>query len=158
MNRLGRKAPPGPESVQGRVDTSERGTERSSFWPPSCIALVTGSSLSLETASAGILRKISPSLWFFLCLLGLHRAHPFSKYFTPPAFTEHLFWRLGFPWWVNGKESACQCRRYRFNPWVGKFLGEGNGNPLQYSCLGNPMNRGAWWATVHGFTKESDTT
>ena len=32
--------------------------------------------------------------------------------------------------------------------------GEGNGNPLQYSCLGNPMDRGAWWATVHGVTKE----
>ena len=32
-------------------------------------------------------------------------------------------------------------------------LGEGNGNPLQHSCLGNPMNRGAWWATVHGVTK-----
>ena len=36
--------------------------------------------------------------------------------------------------------------------------GEGNGNPLQYSCLENPMHRGAWWATVHGVTKESDTT
>ena len=36
--------------------------------------------------------------------------------------------------------------------------GEGNDNPLQYSCLGNPMDRGAWWATVHGVTKESDTT
>ena len=36
-------------------------------------------------------------------------------------------------------------------------LGEGNGNPLQYSCLGNPMDRGAWRATVHGLT-ESDTT
>ena len=34
---------------------------------------------------------------------------------------------------------------------------EGNGNPLQYSHLGNPMDRGAWWATVHEFTKESDT-
>ena len=36
-------------------------------------------------------------------------------------------------------------------------LGEGIGNPLQYSCLGNPMDRGAWWATVHGVAKESDT-
>ena len=33
------------------------------------------------------------------------------------------------------------------------FFGEGNGNPLQYSCLGNPMDRGAWWATVHGVVK-----
>ena len=39
-----------------------------------------------------------------------------------------------------------------------KSLGEGNGNPLQYSCLENPMDRGAWWATVHGFTKQSVTT
>ena len=36
--------------------------------------------------------------------------------------------------------------------------GERNGNPLQYSCLGNPINRGAWQATVHGVTKESDMT
>ena len=35
---------------------------------------------------------------------------------------------------------------------------EGNGYPLQYSCLGNPMDRGAWWATVHGGRKESDAT
>ena len=36
--------------------------------------------------------------------------------------------------------------------------GEGNGNPLQYSCLRNPMDRGAWWDTVHGVEKELDTT
>ena len=42
-------------------------------------------------------------------------------------------------------------------PGLGRSPGEGNGNPLQYSCLGNPMDRGAWWATVHGVT-ESDTT
>ena len=36
--------------------------------------------------------------------------------------------------------------------------GGGNGNPLLYSCLGNPMDRGAWWATVQGITKESDMT
>ena len=42
-------------------------------------------------------------------------------------------------------------------PGSGRSPGEGNGNPLQYSCLGNSMDRGAWWATVHGVT-ESDTT
>ena len=47
----------------------------------------------------------------------------------------------------------------QFDPWVrkipgsGRSPGEGNGNPLQYSCLGNPMDRAAWWATVHGVTK-----
>ena len=42
-------------------------------------------------------------------------------------------------------------------PGSGKSPGAGNGNPLQYFCLGNPMERGSWWATVHGVTKESDT-
>ncbi|MCH3754006.1 hypothetical protein LZB89_09000, partial [Campylobacter coli] len=40
----------------------------------------------------------------------------------------------------------------------GRSPGEGNGNPLQYSCLENPMDRGAWWATVHWGSKESDMT
>ena len=43
-------------------------------------------------------------------------------------------------------------------PGSGRSPGEGNGNTFQYSCLGNPMDRGAWWARVHGVTKESDTT
>ena len=43
-------------------------------------------------------------------------------------------------------------------PGSGRSPGEGNDNPLQYSCLGNPMDRGAWQATVHGITKESDMT
>ena len=38
-------------------------------------------------------------------------------------------------------------------PGLGRSPAEGNGNPLQYSCLGNPMNRGAWWTTVHGVAK-----
>ena len=41
---------------------------------------------------------------------------------------------------------------------AGRFPREGNGNPLQYSSLVNPVDRGAWWATVHGVAKESDTT
>ena len=43
-------------------------------------------------------------------------------------------------------------------PGSGRSSGEGNGNPVQYSCLKSPMDRGAWWATVHGVAKESDTT
>ena len=43
-------------------------------------------------------------------------------------------------------------------PGSGRSPGEGNGNPLRYSCLENPMDRGAWWAIVHGVAKESDTT
>ena len=41
-------------------------------------------------------------------------------------------------------------------PGSGRSPGGGNGNPLKYSCLGNPMDRGAWWATVHGVAKELD--
>ena len=41
-------------------------------------------------------------------------------------------------------------------PRLERSPGEGNGNPFQYFCLGNPIDRGAWWATVHGVTKESD--
>ena len=64
----------------------------------------------------------------------------------------------GFPGGASGKELACQyqCRRprrHRFSPWSGRSPGEGNGNPLQYSCLGNPMDRGAWKATVHVVAK-----
>ena len=43
-------------------------------------------------------------------------------------------------------------------PGLGRSPGGGHGNPLQYSCLENPMDRGAWWATAHGVAKESDTT
>ena len=53
-------------------------------------------------------------------------------------------------------KTPCQCRRCKkrgFDPWVGKIPGEGNGNPLQYSCLENSMDRGDWWAMVHGVAK-----
>ena len=61
---------------------------------------------------------------------------------------------------ASGKESAYQCRRYRrcsFDAWFGKILWSRNGSPFQYSCLENPIDGGAWWATVHGVA-ESDTT
>ena len=57
---------------------------------------------------------------------------------------------MGFPGGARGKEPVYQCRRrmtHRFNPCVGKIHGRGHGNPLQYSCLENPMDRGAWRAT-----------
>ena len=50
---------------------------------------------------------------------------------------------LGLPWWLSGKESAHQAGNVGLIPGLGRFPGEGNGNPLQYSCLGNPMDRGA---------------
>ena len=60
---------------------------------------------------------------------------------------------MGFPGGSDGKESACNAGDLGLIPGSGKSPREGNGNPLQYSCLGNPMDRGAWWAAVHGVTK-----
>ena len=55
--------------------------------------------------------------------------------------------------WFNSKESACHCRRCGFDPWLGKNLRVGNGNPLQYSCFKSSMDRGTWWAIVHEAAK-----
>ena len=60
---------------------------------------------------------------------------------------------MGFPHSSISKESACNAGDPGSIPGSGKFPGEGNGNPLQYSCLENPMDRGAWWATVHGIAR-----
>ena len=63
----------------------------------------------------------------------------------------------GLPRWCSSKEPTCQCkRRWRcgFDPWVRKSP---HGNPLQYSCLGNLMDRGAWWVISPWGCKESDT-
>ena len=57
----------------------------------------------------------------------------------------------------DGKESACNGGDPGLIPGSGRSPREGNGNPLQYSCLKNSMDRGAWRATVHGVT-ETDTT
>ena len=56
------------------------------------------------------------------------------------------------------KTLLSQYRGPGFDPWVRKIPGEGNDNPLQYSCVEIPMDRGAWWAIVYGVTKESDMT
>ena len=58
--------------------------------------------------------------------------------------------------WHSGKESACPCRGHRdvgSNPGSGRYPGGGHGYPLQCSCLENSMDRGAWWAAIHGIPK-----
>ena len=62
-----------------------------------------------------------------------------------------LYRRL--PYSSDDKESACNAGDLGLIPRSGRSPGEGNGNPLQYSCLENPMDRGAWWATVYRVTK-----
>ena len=60
---------------------------------------------------------------------------------------------LDFPDDSGGKESACNAGDPGSISELGRCPGEGNGYPLQYSCLENSMDRGAWWARVHGVTK-----
>ena len=57
---------------------------------------------------------------------------------------------MGFPGGSEVKASACNVGDLGLIPGSGRSPGEGNGNPLQYPCLENPMDGGAWWATVHG--------
>ena len=59
----------------------------------------------------------------------------------------------GFPGGSVVKNSQANSGNAGLIPGSGRFHGEGNGNPLQYSCLFNPMDRGTWWATVHGVAK-----
>ena len=88
-----------------------------------------------------------------------------NRYYYIPSFIslfvckgEVLFIRRnkqhGLPRQLSDKESTCQrrrCKRYAFNPCIRRSPGGENGSWLQYSCLENSMNRGTWWATVHGF-------
>ena len=64
----------------------------------------------------------------------------------------------GLPQWLSGKESTCNAGDKGSIPRSRRSPGGGNGNPLQYSCMENSMDRGAWWAADHRVAKESDTT
>ena len=83
---------------------------------------------------------------------------PYSKTYT---FITQGY--RGFPHGIGVKNPPANAGDSK-NPregsisWSGRSPEGGNGNQLQYSCLENPMNRGAWWATIHRVTKESDTT
>ena len=78
-----------------------------------------------------------------------------SGLFFPFLFSKHSP-HSSFPGGTGGKELVRQCRRHkrcRFDPWSGRSPGGGHDNPLQYSCLENPMDRGAWRAVVHKVRK-----
>ena len=75
-----------------------------------------------------------------------------ALYTTRLAFVVFL-WILIFVGGSDGKVSACDEGDLGFIPESRRSPGEGNGNPLQYYCLENSMNGGAWWATVHGVAK-----
>ena len=88
--------------------------------------------------------------------LALHIPATYFPILSLPSKRQEVYSLEGFPGGASGKEPACQCRRCKilgFDPWVGKTPWEGHGYPLQYSCLENLMNRGVWWATVHGLQR-----
>ena len=89
-----------------------------------------------ECSLDGILNIVYLTLWDYLILLEC----------------------LGFPGGSVIKNLPANVGDAGLIPGSGRSSGEGNGNLLQYSCLGNPMNRGFWWVTVCGIAKESDRT
>ena len=70
-----------------------------------------------------------------------------------PQHNEGHIWKAPFPGVSDGKECACNAGDPDSMPGSVRSPREGTGNPLQYSCLENPMDRGGWWATGHGVTK-----
>ena len=66
-----------------------------------------------------------------------------------PTYVAMVYW-LGFHHDLDSKDSACNAGDLGSVPGSGRSFGEGNSNPLQYYCLEKSMDRGAWWATVHG--------
>ena len=93
-------------------------------------------------------------------LLGM--LHPLVAYYTEfisgHGFAQNqlVIWKhstTGFPGGLAGKDSSCNAGDMGSVPGSGRSPGEGNGNPLQCSCLENPMDRGAWRATVHAVAK-----
>ena len=73
------------------------------------------------------------------------------KWILKKLLKVYVLWYSAF-WWLS-QESACNMGKPGSDSWLGRSLGEGNCNPLQYPCLENSTDRGAWWATVHGFVK-----
>ena len=86
-----------------------------------------------------------------ICVLFL-RGHFYVKP-SKIAFINHVHLTASKPFSSDSKVSACNVGDLGSIPGLGRSPGEENGNPLQYSCLENPMVRGAWGATVHGVKK-----
>ena len=105
--------------------------------------------------------KISPVLFIYIFHIK-HNSHLKIIHFTENNYSmdrnsyKKLY--MGFPGSSVVKNLPVNAGVMDSIPEQGRAPGEGNVNLLQYSCLGNTMNRGAWWATVHGVTKESYMT
>ena len=121
------------------MDSELLGSQR---WPLSSLIWVEGKSISFSS----FLPPPPPVVMYFISL----------KIYCSITYGEVLH-RLGFPGGSNGKESACSTGDPCLIPGLGRSPGGGNGYPLQYSWLENPMDRGARRATVHGVTRSRPT-
>ena len=95
--------------------------------------------------------------WIVACQVSLSLGLPRKNIGVSSHFLLH-----GLLWWLRWQSMCLECRRREFDSWARddplekeiaihcSILGEGNGTSLQYSCLENPMDGGAWWAAVHG--------
>ena len=116
------------------------------------------------SASASVIPMNTQS-WFPLGLTGLIlQSKGLSRVLSSPTIWKQQFFSpqpslwsnshiRGLPRWLGCKESACNAGDVGWIRESGRFPGGENGNPLQYSCLENSMDRGAWWATVLGVAK-----
>ena len=86
------------------------------------------------------------------------KAHSLWCLFLNLSFESHLRMYIGSPGGLAVKNLTANARDLGLIPELGRSHGEGNGNPLQHYCLGNPTDRGDRWATVHGVAGESDMT
>ena len=98
------------------------------------------------------------TLWFCLCpchgnWFGLELSLPALQFISITAHHCLSYLFNARPGGSEGKASACDAGDPGSIPGSGRSPGEGNGNPLQYSCLENPMDKGAWWATIHRVAK-----
>ena len=122
--------------------SSPKSQKTHASWPPSLVGPSWTNSNSLDPLFLplqGRDRNICPT-----CLSKLTWGS------SEVAFTLRV---MGFPGGSDGEEPTCDTGDPGSVPGLGRSPGEGHGNRLQYSCLGNPMDRGAWWAIVHGVTK-----
>ena len=100
----------------------------------------------------------------------IYRVRVFYRVIDKHSYGKNLLWKQLYSMLVDDQDfrgglvvksllvSAEGTRDTDLIPGLGRSPAEGNGNPLQHSCLGNPMDRGSWWAMVHGVTKESEMT
>ena len=103
-------------------------------------------------------KQNSKYVWYDTVYKSLKTWHNWIVLKTREQFLEswessYLWEKGGFPSSSAGKESTCNAGDLGWIPALGRPPGEGNGNPLQYSCLEKSTDRGAWWTTVHGVTK-----